>query len=178
MEDGFLKKVRVAQFARGNTRVVLEVDNLSDYDAFLLPDPYRLIIDIHGKNGRAKLPKDKDKDKDKDADESTAAELTDGMSSPKAIGIGVGDKAPVSASEPAAATKKLPTAVVKKIVEADEDDTGASSSDVGKRNAPEAERGSPLARGIGMPMPFWPRAASSFAACAMADCNEVVVVVD
>ena len=54
VDDGFLKKVRVAQFAPGRTRVVLEVDNLSDYDAFLLPNPYRLIIDIHGKNGRAK----------------------------------------------------------------------------------------------------------------------------
>jgi len=61
VDDGFLKKVRVAQFQPGRTRVVLEVDDLSDYDAFLLPDPYRLIIDIHGKDAkaaRAKLPKD------------------------------------------------------------------------------------------------------------------------
>jgi N-acetylmuramoyl-L-alanine amidase len=29
---------------------VLEVDDLASYDAFLLPDPYRLIIDIHGKD--------------------------------------------------------------------------------------------------------------------------------
>jgi N-acetylmuramoyl-L-alanine amidase len=50
VDDGFLKKIRVAQFAPGRTRVVLEVDNLSDYDAFLLPNPYRLIIDIHGKD--------------------------------------------------------------------------------------------------------------------------------
>lgn len=50
VDDGFLKKIRVAQFKPGRTRVVLEVDNLSDYDAFLLPDPYRLIIDIHGKD--------------------------------------------------------------------------------------------------------------------------------
>ena len=63
VDDGFLKKVRVAQFAPGRTRVVLEVDNLSDYDAFLLPNPYRLIIDIHGKNGRAKQPKSSDKTK-------------------------------------------------------------------------------------------------------------------
>jgi N-acetylmuramoyl-L-alanine amidase len=54
VEDGFLKKVRVAQFAPGRTRVVLEVENLADYNAFLLPNPYRLIIDIHGKEGRAK----------------------------------------------------------------------------------------------------------------------------
>jgi N-acetylmuramoyl-L-alanine amidase len=50
VDDGFLKKIRVAQFQPGRTRVVLEVDSLSDYDAFLLPDPYRLIIDIHGKD--------------------------------------------------------------------------------------------------------------------------------
>jgi N-acetylmuramoyl-L-alanine amidase len=49
VDDGFLKKIRVAQFQPGRTRVVLEVDDLSDYDAFLLPNPYRLIIDIHGK---------------------------------------------------------------------------------------------------------------------------------
>jgi len=50
VDDGFLRKIRVAQFQPGRTRVVLEVDNLSDYEAFLLPNPYRLIIDIHGKN--------------------------------------------------------------------------------------------------------------------------------
>ena len=50
VDDGFLKKIRVAQFQPGRTRVVLEVDDLSKYEAFLLPNPYRLIIDIHGKN--------------------------------------------------------------------------------------------------------------------------------
>jgi len=47
--DGFLRKVRVAPYQRGITRVVLEVDELAEYSAFLLPDPYRLVIDIHGK---------------------------------------------------------------------------------------------------------------------------------
>jgi N-acetylmuramoyl-L-alanine amidase len=54
VDDGFLKKIRVAQFQQGRTRVVLEVDSLSDYDAFLLPNPYRLIIDVHGKDIRGK----------------------------------------------------------------------------------------------------------------------------
>jgi len=49
VSDGFLKKIRVAQFKPDQARVVLEVDSLSQYDAFLLPNPYRLIIDIHGK---------------------------------------------------------------------------------------------------------------------------------
>lgn len=48
-QDGFLRKVRVAQFQRGLTRVVLDVADVSDYSVFLLPNPYRLIIDIHGK---------------------------------------------------------------------------------------------------------------------------------
>ena len=50
VDDGLLKKIRVAQFQPGRARVVLEVDDLSDYEAFLLPNPYRLIIDIHGKD--------------------------------------------------------------------------------------------------------------------------------
>ncbi len=52
VDDGFLKKIRVAEFQPGRTRIVLEVDDLASYDAFLLPDPYRLIIDIHGKQKR------------------------------------------------------------------------------------------------------------------------------
>jgi N-acetylmuramoyl-L-alanine amidase len=57
--DGFLRRIRVAQFQKGLTRVVLEVDDVSEYSAFLLPNPYRLIIDIHGRkpaNAAAKLP--------------------------------------------------------------------------------------------------------------------------
>jgi N-acetylmuramoyl-L-alanine amidase len=49
VQDGFLKKIRVAQYQPGSTRVVLEVADVSDYSAFLLPNPYRLIIDIHGR---------------------------------------------------------------------------------------------------------------------------------
>src|SRR6266852_5918449 len=52
VDDGFLKKIRVAEFLPGRTRIVLEVDDLASYDAFLLPNPYRLIIDVHGKQSR------------------------------------------------------------------------------------------------------------------------------
>lgn len=55
VDDGFLKKIRVAEFQPGRTRIVLEVDDLASYQAFLLPNPYRLIIDIHGKQKRATL---------------------------------------------------------------------------------------------------------------------------
>ncbi len=53
VRDGFLKKIRVAQYQPGYTRVVLEVADVSDYSAFLLPNPYRLIIDMHGRQPQA-----------------------------------------------------------------------------------------------------------------------------
>jgi N-acetylmuramoyl-L-alanine amidase len=50
-DDGFLKKVRAAQYSDDVTRVVLDVNDVTEYSAFLLPNPYRLIIDIHGGTG-------------------------------------------------------------------------------------------------------------------------------
>ncbi|MGD0567401.1 MAG: N-acetylmuramoyl-L-alanine amidase [Candidatus Sulfotelmatobacter sp.] len=125
VDDGFLKKVRVAQFAPGRTRVVLEVDSLSDYDAFLLPNPYRLIIDIHGKKGRPK----QFKDNAKDADETTSAEAED-VSAPETSLDAGPDASEAKAFSPvrAAAIRKPQTPIVKKIVEAD-----AADDDIGSR---------------------------------------------
>jgi N-acetylmuramoyl-L-alanine amidase len=126
VDDGFLKKVRVAQFVPGRTRVVLEVDNLSDYDAFLLPNPYRLIIDIHGRNGRAKQVKDHG--------ESASAPVD--VAAPPKASTDASDDTPAS-SESTVANKKPATPVVKKIVEADDDDdaTSAGPAEVTKRSA-------------------------------------------
>jgi N-acetylmuramoyl-L-alanine amidase len=57
VDDGFLKKIRVAQFQPGKTRIVLEVDEISEYSAFMLSDPTRLIIDVHGKQAAHAAPK-------------------------------------------------------------------------------------------------------------------------
>ncbi len=48
-DDGFLKAVRAGQFGADVTRIVLDVQPVAEYSAFLLPNPTRLIIDIHGK---------------------------------------------------------------------------------------------------------------------------------
>lgn len=48
IDDGFLKQVRAAQFSKDVTRIVLDVSDVSDYSAFFLPNPPRLIIDVHG----------------------------------------------------------------------------------------------------------------------------------
>jgi N-acetylmuramoyl-L-alanine amidase len=150
VDDGFLKKVRVAQFAPGRTRVVLEVDNLSDYDAFLLPNPYRLIIDIHGRDSHARDAEAKNtetRNKERDAGEVASDEHEDLIPVAKAIpdvgsdaseesvssthtstqtgkiSVVNADTGKGAGSEPETAVlaKKSPTAVVKKIVEADGD---------------------------------------------------------
>jgi hypothetical protein len=47
--DGvLLKGVRVAQNRDGISRVVLDVNQVKDYSVSLLPDPYRLVVDLYG----------------------------------------------------------------------------------------------------------------------------------
>jgi N-acetylmuramoyl-L-alanine amidase len=48
VQNGFLKAVRVAQNKDGVVRLVLDVQSVEGYSAFLLPDPFRLVIDVHG----------------------------------------------------------------------------------------------------------------------------------
>jgi N-acetylmuramoyl-L-alanine amidase len=149
VDDGFLKKIRVAQFAPRRTRIVLEVDNLSDYDAFLLPNPSRLIIDIHGKNGRsrllAKLPKDAgedaeadrsaptgsipDSDGDSNSSEVRTAVLARTLPGKVAVSTsaGDGDDSAATIPMPSSGIRKSQAAVVKKVVEADDDDEVASA---------------------------------------------------
>jgi N-acetylmuramoyl-L-alanine amidase len=50
VEDGLLRQVRVAQFSQDVVRVVLDMTSLRNHTAFLLADPYRLVIDIQGQN--------------------------------------------------------------------------------------------------------------------------------
>jgi N-acetylmuramoyl-L-alanine amidase len=58
IDDGYLKRIRAAQFLPDVTRVVLDVTDVSQYSAFLLPNPWRLIIDIHSdkQDGKAPIP--------------------------------------------------------------------------------------------------------------------------
>ena len=49
-DDGFLKAIRAGQSGADVTRIVLDVQPVAEYSAFLLPNPTRLIIDIHGKS--------------------------------------------------------------------------------------------------------------------------------
>jgi N-acetylmuramoyl-L-alanine amidase len=121
VDDGFLKKIRVAQFQPGKTRVVLEVDDLSDYEAFLLPNPSRLIIDIHGRQG-TKAARSK---------ETTPAEATAKPDATRPAVTPAAVKSDASATPPeaeptveakAAPRKPSTTSAKKKVVEAGEED--------------------------------------------------------
>jgi N-acetylmuramoyl-L-alanine amidase len=151
VDDGFLKKIRVAQFQPGRTRVVLEVADLSGYNAFLLPNPYRLIIDIHGKeshgknvtarSGGGKQPKDSDEvalAADVEADPIAGARADRSLSSL--------DQRP-DAKAQMARSKQGP---VKKIVEADEtdnDDASDATNDSNDDTPVPASRGKHTLKG-------------------------------
>ena len=55
-DDGFLSRIRAAQFSNDVSRVVLDVANVSEYSAFFLPNPPRLIIDVHGEARGSRRP--------------------------------------------------------------------------------------------------------------------------
>ncbi len=139
VEDGFLTKIRIAQFQPGRTRVVLEVKDLSDYEAVLVPNPYRLIIDIHGrdihgKNAWGKLPK---------ASGDTGSDTLANSETPEAAGdlksdlLLLAGRAPVTSMDvpdgtriSARVTPQRPTSLprnkrstgpIKRVVEADDD---------------------------------------------------------
>ncbi|MGH9790951.1 MAG: N-acetylmuramoyl-L-alanine amidase, partial [Candidatus Acidiferrales bacterium] len=54
---GFLKAIRVAQNQVGVVRVVLDLEKVKDYSAFMLPDPYRLVVDVYGEGASQSLAK-------------------------------------------------------------------------------------------------------------------------
>ena len=149
VDDGFLKKIRVAQFKPGKARVVLEVDDLSDYDAFLLSNPSRLIIDIHGKNGAKATAKVGAFTGESLSDHPTVAK-NEGLSNTESSGDSEEDAntasadAPVTQSKvdeskaksedkpledtkPTVKTVKVGKTTVKKIIEAGDLGTGSAS---------------------------------------------------
>ncbi len=47
VKDGVLKSVRAAQFDSDTVRIVLDINKLKKYTAFMLEDPNRLVIDVY-----------------------------------------------------------------------------------------------------------------------------------
>ena len=112
IEDGYLRQIRVGQFTPQVTRIVLDVAKLEDYSIFSLPNPFRLVIDIHGASqelaARAETPKAA-QPKKPGADDSTSSAA--GSNSKSGHGIAArheGDsKADVTAKRKAAGETAL-----------------------------------------------------------------------
>ena len=82
-DDGFLTRIRAAQSGDDVTRVVLDVHAVGEYSAFLLPNPERLIIDIHGRAGiREQGTGIRDQAAASGTQEVTGAEQRSGTSNP------------------------------------------------------------------------------------------------
>lgn len=54
--DGILKTVRASQFNNETVRVVFDLEEISDYKAFVIDNPARLVIDVYGKTQKAEKP--------------------------------------------------------------------------------------------------------------------------
>ena len=57
INDDLLKQARAGQFAPHTVRVVVDIKNFDNYKIFSLKDPFRIVIDLWGKGGKA-LPMD------------------------------------------------------------------------------------------------------------------------
>jgi len=55
VEDGLLRQVRLGQYSGDVVRVVLDMNSVRDHNAFLLADPYRLVIDVYGTKAQERL---------------------------------------------------------------------------------------------------------------------------
>ena len=54
--DGILKTVRASQFNNVTVRVVLDIEEISDFKSFVIDNPARLVIDLYGKSKKTEKP--------------------------------------------------------------------------------------------------------------------------
>ncbi|HZQ17539.1 MAG TPA: N-acetylmuramoyl-L-alanine amidase [Terriglobales bacterium] len=102
IDDGRVKKIRIAQYKPGRARIVVETDGRQSYNASLVLNPPRLIIEVHNNDVHASAACATD-DCDPGAQEKTA-----------------GNRSPISASEKSSSSGS-PSTPKKVIVEADAD---------------------------------------------------------
>lgn len=56
IEDGLLRRIRTGQFSPDTVRVVLDIESIGNYKIFNLPDPFRVVIDVRGKEQQTEMP--------------------------------------------------------------------------------------------------------------------------
>ena len=82
----FLRQVRIAQYKPNITRAVLDVAKLDDYSVFTLPNPFRVVIDIHGGVG----------EENRERQEEARSKSVQPMAGRTSASLGSGNPAPPS----------------------------------------------------------------------------------
>jgi len=88
IKDGLLRRARAAQHDKKTVRVVLDIDNMEGYRTFHLYDPFRIVVDVQGKERKVKPLKTvvaQRSQKEKTTNESKK----EGISLAKQLGLGV-----------------------------------------------------------------------------------------
>jgi len=75
IKDGLLQGARAGQFAKDTVRVVLDIDSIDGHKVFPLHDPFRIVIDVRGAEGKDKgneKRKEPEPEKEKEIDRDKA----------------------------------------------------------------------------------------------------------
>ena len=129
VDDSFLKKIRISQFQPGRTRVVLEVNDVSDFQASLKSGPPRLVIDVHNGAKATSSKKDAHSTSTDDGTVAQASALAKGATkaepqvNPPSPCDSDSDNCAAREDKPAQKTVVVSSTGIKKtIVDADDDD--------------------------------------------------------
>ncbi len=88
IKDGLLRRARAAQYNKKTVRVVLDIDNMEGYKIFPLYDPFRIVVDVQGKDRKLK-PKKKVVAKRPPKKEKAKKGKEEGISLARQLGLGV-----------------------------------------------------------------------------------------
>ncbi len=88
IKDGLLRRARAAQHDKKTVRVVLDIDNMEGYRIFHLYDPFRIVVDVQGKEHKLK-PEKRVIAKKSQKEKATNESKKEGISLAKQLGLGV-----------------------------------------------------------------------------------------
>ena len=89
INDGILKKVKVAQFNKQTVRTVIYLDSIDDYKIFDLSNPPRIVIDVIGDRAKERVARDREGSKGVIKRGKGAGSVGD-LSLAQQLGLGIG----------------------------------------------------------------------------------------
>jgi N-acetylmuramoyl-L-alanine amidase len=130
VDDGRVKKIRMAQYKPGRARIVIETDGRASFNASLESDPPRLVIDVKGNSSASETAC---------ADAASNGDCAHGDAEGKVLRAAERSTSVPTGAENRDAPKKV-------IVEADADDSPSEPSDEAAEKPSRSDRSSKLAR--------------------------------